>query len=368
MKKLISFVLAAVMLLCTLFGCAKTDTSDVVMRYGETVITESMYKYYVATHKALAMYEYSDVKDNPSFWTTKLPDGQTGEEKLRELIYGRIAQTLVAAEEFRKAGLSLTAEQEQSVDVYIEKMVNNYADGSRKTLNDELSKYGIGYGTLRDILLMEQKMEVYREYLYGENGVLAIDDAAREKYYTENFVRYKQIYINTTYVVKKDEDGFPVQDNSGNYVTRELTEEEKKEAELRVKAVREGLEAGADFDATFKTYSENKDYPRGYYFSPATFSKFDFPIVSKAISLKEGEWAYIEDMSELGAFFIMRFPLEEGGYKDSELAPFFEGYDEILRTELFDGKMEESFGDIEKNDAYIDSVSVQDSPINYNFY
>ncbi|MBR4880379.1 MAG: hypothetical protein IKU19_00490 [Clostridia bacterium] len=49
MKKFLSFALSTVIVASSLFSCA--EESPAAITYGETVLTEAMYTYYVSTYK-----------------------------------------------------------------------------------------------------------------------------------------------------------------------------------------------------------------------------------------------------------------------------------------------------------------------------
>ncbi len=359
-------ILIAVVMIVTCAACSAKE-SPAVLTYGDTVITEAMYTYYVSTYKGRYIQAYSDISDSDDFWESDM-GGRTGEEIMQELVLGNVEQNLVASEEFRRAGLSLSAEETAAVDEYIESMITELASGSRKTFNGQLSEYGINADMLREMLLMEKEAFAYYEYLYGEEGTETVDDALRDEYYKENFVRFAQIYINDIVVYETYEDGSFKQDENGKYVTRELTAEERSDAETRIAAVKAGLEAGEDFDTLREKYSDNLDYERGYYFSAATSTDYITSVVSAAFALEEGEWAFVEAARDSGAFFVKRLPLEDGAYKDEELSDFFEDFDEDLTTEKYSERLEALYGDIEKNNAYLEKVCVKDAPANYYFY
>lgn len=364
--KTVSALTAAAMLLC-FTSCSLTEKQPAVMTYGESVITEGMYSYYVSTYKARYIQAYDDISDTDEFWDGDIGT-KTGEEVISELIYGNVAQNLVASEEFRRAGLTLTSEEEDAVDSYIEEMTDELASGSRKTLNGYLSEFGINVNTLREIFLMESKAEAYYRYLYGQNGEKAPTDSDRDEYFRENYVCFQQIYINTTELYETDSDGNYIQDTSGNYKKRKLTAEELSEAETKISAVKAGLEAGEDFYGLKEKYSDSKDYESGYYFSATTATNYITAVVSAAFSLEVGEWTYVEGAEENGAFFIKRLELEDGAYKNDSLSDFFDDFDGLLCEEKYSEGLEALYGDIECDEEFMDSVSVKAAPANYYYY
>jgi len=366
MKKLISLLLAFVILLSPV-GCAKR--SPAAMTYGSATISQAMYKYHLATYKALYVSAYDDIKDDDSFWLSFVGDTEkTGEEYVEELIYESVAQNLIAAAEFDKAGLHLTGAQTKTVDDYISDLTDEVAGGSRKNLNSYLGEFGINVNIFRDVLLMETKAEAYFEHLFGKGGSDPVDDSDREKYYRDNYVRFLQIYINDVQVYETDEDGKYIQDENFNYKTRPLTEEEKKAAADKIAAVKAGLEAGKDFAGLQKEYSDSKDYAGGYYFSPYNASNYLTPVVSAAFTLEEGEWIFVEEAKSVGAFFIMRLPLDDGAYKAEANKDFFEDLDDSVASKLFSDMLGEKMDEIVVDEAFMDSLSVRVIEGNYYLY
>lgn len=215
---------------------------------------------------------------------------------------------------------------------------------------------------------MESKAAAYYRYLYGQNGTEAPTDADRDEYFKESYVCFQQIYINTTELYETDSDGNYIQDTSGNYEKRKLTEAELADAEAKILAVRAGLEAGEDFYELKEKYSDSKDYESGYYFSATTATNYITAVVSAAFSLEVGEWTYVEGAEENGAFFIKRLELEDGAYKNDGLSDFFEDFDDLLCEEKYSERLEALYGDIECDDEFMDSVSVKAAPANYYYY
>lgn len=365
LKRTLTLILTAVIIVAGLASCA--SESPAALTYGETVVTEAMYTYHVATYKARYIQSYSDIKDTDEFWNKDM-GGKTGEEMIAELIYNNVAQNLVAAEEFRKAGLKLTAADTKEAETFIDSMVEELASGSRQTLNGQLAEFGINMDILREIILMEKSAYRYFEYLYGEDGPEAVDDGDREEYLAGNFVRFQQIYINNTECYETDKDGYYIQDENGEYKKRPFTEKEMADINARIKAVKDGLAAGEDFDKLKEKYSDSKDYEKGYYFSAATSTNYLTSVVSTAFALEEGEWTYVEGAKDQGAFFIKRLPVEKGAYKDEKLKDFFGTFDDDLATELYTEKLDKLCDDVVKNDDFINGISVKDSPTNYYYY
>lgn len=370
MKKtgLLRTVAASVCVIAVLFGASCAKASPAAMTYKDASISEALYKYYVSTYKARYMQMYSDIKDSDEFWSGELTGGKTGEEVLCELIRGNISQTLISAAEFDAAGQKLTSAQSEEIDSYIDDLTDELASGSRSTLNAYLSEFSINVNMLRESLILEKKAELYIDYLYGNNGAEALTDSDRETYYEENYVRFRQIYINNVKVYETDSNGYYIQDENGNYQMRDLTADEATAAAEKIAAVREALERGDDFTEIQLEYSDSKDYTGGYYFSAASASDYLTSVVSAAFTLDEDEWMYVDAAESSGAFFIKRIALDEGGYKAEDNSDFFEEFDDAVMSEKFAKKVDELREQIVENKEFTDSVTVADSPANYYYY
>ena len=65
----------------------------------------------------------------------------------------------------------------------------------------------MNYDILREVLILEAKIELLKDHLYGEKGE-KIDTEIKEEYFNENYVAFKQIFIATyEYITDKDRFG-----------------------------------------------------------------------------------------------------------------------------------------------------------------
>ena len=77
--RILAFCLALAACFC-LTGCGVQE--NVVMTYGESVITENVFRYYLSYYKNIYLKTYTDMKDSADYYKTVLPDGRTAEEYL----------------------------------------------------------------------------------------------------------------------------------------------------------------------------------------------------------------------------------------------------------------------------------------------
>ena len=137
---------------------------------------------------------------------------------------------------FESMNLSLSEEQIQSVDQQMADILNAYG-GSKTKLNALLGTYGINYNLLREMYLIEEKISVVKNALYGTEGSL-LGEEVKEQFLEDNYVRFKQIFLPYfTYVYKTDANGDEI------YYLKESTT--ATVAYDTVKGYRRQLQAGA---------------------------------------------------------------------------------------------------------------------------
>ena len=120
-------------------------------------------------------------------------------------ILEQASRYLIADYLFDRNGLVLTEEREKIVDELMEKFVKQA--GSKTNLNAELKKFGVNYDMLREIYLLETKIDMLKDHLYGEKGEKISKDR-KEKYLEENYVAFGQIFVAGYYeIIDKDKFG-----------------------------------------------------------------------------------------------------------------------------------------------------------------
>ncbi|MBE6561983.1 MAG: hypothetical protein E7662_12750 [Ruminococcaceae bacterium] len=356
--KILALLLCAVML-CTLSGCA---SSPVVMEYGDEEVTVNMYRYWLSTYKGSFMNVYTDMRDTDAFWDSELFEGTTAEEYLTGAVIDNVKRTLVCASLFDSRGLKMSESDLKNIDDYIETLITERADGSRKSFNQMLSVYGINIDMLRKIYTMEDKTSLLFENLYGKDGELALTEEAYEKYCQENYVRIRHIYVNDAYVYETDEKGYYKYDSSGRLQTRDLTADEKAEKAKKIADIEAALAKGEKFDDVYKKYSEDLYYENGYYICATT--NFVSDVVVAAMNLEVGKSARVD--SDYGTHFILRMEMDEKPYKDTENADFFENFETDAKNAAFYDYLEELLPAVTIDEEALKEYSIRDAVPNYS--
>ena len=95
---------------------------------------------------------------------------------------------------FDSMGLSLSAKQIAEVDQQMQDILDAYGEGSKSKLNTILGTYGVNYKLLREMYLMEMKVNAVQDALYGSEGSM-LGYEVKEEFLEENYLHFKQIFL-----------------------------------------------------------------------------------------------------------------------------------------------------------------------------
>ncbi len=200
--KILTLILCLALCLPFFVSCG----AEPLITYEDRSLSVNVYEFLLSRMKGtLAYYGYE--VDKPSFWKTvvSLKDGTTYNDYFCATIMQQATYYVIADRLFDEQGLKLSSEDEKKVDDLLAAYVKRA--GSKSKLNAELKEFGVNYDILREIYILEAKIELLKEHLYGKNGE-KIDVTVKEEYYNENYVAFKQIFLATyDYVTDKDRFG-----------------------------------------------------------------------------------------------------------------------------------------------------------------
>ena len=386
-KGWLSAAMALCMLLCCLGGCASTGKTMMELKSdGITVkMSVNVFQLYLSRLKgSMASSEGADVL-NDAYWDVKVDTSlTTRNEKYTEYILEEAKTYLAALYLFEKNGLELPKETEKSIDNKIKEMIENDAGGSKAEFDAMLAEYGANRKVLKEAMIIEAKIALLKDSLFGVNGSLIDDDSAEgpvNQYYEQNYRRFKQVFLYTYDYAYETEEGSDtviyykdttytrraydttaqpkldsdlkqvydangdaifvrdgrtaydtksgvrkhLTDKDGNKLMESFTGNRLNQVIDEVMQIEEKVTAGdyAGFDALVEQYSMDEgmdNYPAGYYVTKDT--SFDSPdVIAKLFELEEGETATVK--SEYGYHIIMRYELEDKGYQKKENSDFF---------------------------------------------
>ncbi len=337
-KRIAACVLAAALMALTFASCSSLGTT--VMELGGTEITANMIEFWLSRYKAQFVHYYGDAicgqydLDNiEQFWpiVSDPNTGETFDDVMSGFIYENAETYLCSLYLFDQFDLSLPQETVDEVDSYIDELCEKYASGSKSEFNAILEKYGVNRKLLRELYLIDEKVDLLQEHLFGTGGTLGVTKIDKEEYYQENYVRMRQICIFINECPETDENGIPVQGEDGYTKYRDMTATETQEARARASEALTKINGGASFQEVNKEYDENPTddkYLGGIYMSRDSAMGTDEAlekIYTELQNMKVGEIKLIETENNL--HIVEKLELIEGAYDKSENADFFSFWD-----------------------------------------
>lgn len=352
----------AVLLAAVIFSLSSCAKSDPLMKYGDCVISENEFKYYLATYKGKFKTSLSGFETGDNYYSVKIGDGRTIEEYLFDTITDNVKMTLVCEGIFDEYGLKLTSAAKKEVSDYVNDFIKEYSGGSKSKFNAELAEYGINADILEDIYLRDTKKTLLYDYLYGDNGETPVTDEERTEYLNENYVRVQHLFVKG-YEFEVDEDGYAVYNEDGNINRVPLSGDALAAKNEIISSIDTELAAGGDFDELYDAFSEDKYYENGYYLT----RNIDFirEVVDAAFSLECGEWTKVE--SEYGTSYIKRLEMDERPWMNGSNGDFFEDFENKVREDLFKKMISEKISEVEVDEEAISKYTVEESSVNNRF-
>ena len=326
-KRIVSLLLCLALTMCFFTSCSHSLGEPLMTLEGHE-ISVNMYRLWLSRIKG----NYGGSDD--TVWDQVTEDGKAYNELFTDYVKQNAMRLLCAIYEFDRLGLKLPESEIAAIDETMLAMLAERGNGNRSTLNSELSQYGVNDDILREIYIIEAKLNYLSEHLYGEDGIKPISDTVRDEYYKSNYVRIKQIFFYTANKPITDESGNYVYDQNNQVQTKELTEEDIAAQKEKAEQVMISLNSNQDFDLLMVSQNEDiasEKYPNGYYFTKT--DEYVDGIIEAAFELDENEFTMIE--SDYGIHIIKRLPLEEKGYSAEDNADFFTNFDSTLKTEVF---------------------------------
>lgn len=341
-KRIIAILLASLLLILPLAGCS--SFGEPVMELGGTEITANMIEFWLSRYKAQFIYYYGDavcaqygLKDIEKFWKIKsdTDSDKSFDDVMSEFIYENAKTYLCSLYLFEQFGLSLPKETEKEIDDYMQELMDGYASGSKSEFNALLSKYGINYKLLRELYLIDEKIDYLQEYLFGANGTIGITNVDKDEYYKANYVRMKQICIFINECPETDKDGNPVLDKDGHVKYRDMSAAETQAAREKADEALKKINGGESFSNVLAYYDENSadDGYASIYMSKDSALGTDEAlekIYNELVKMEVGEVKLIETANNL--HIVQKLELDEGAYSRSANADFFTFYDSELQT------------------------------------
>lgn len=433
LTKTLCFLICAVFFVTALAGCS--GTGKPLLEYESVKLTDATFNLFLSRIKGtVASASNAGIEAlYSSYWDVAVAaDGTTRGDAYKLQVLNDAKSYVAALYEFDRLGLKLPQSYIDEIDKELSELVEYDADGSKTAFNAILSEYGANYDVLREAYILEAKLAYLNEYLYGTSGD-KISDEMIEEYYESNYFRFKHIFLYTySLVYTEDADGKeiyyvndgsgriaydtsafkrrdgsgtvvtdkngdtvyetadgriaydkingkrqPVYDENGYVMTRPFTESELIEVSDYATRIMDKLENEEGnytlFDSFVENYSEDEGslkYTNGFYMTKD--SNYDSPEVIEALlDMKEGEIRKV--YSEYGIHIVMRYKLDEGGYKDDKNSDFFIStktgtytFLPILMSELIAKRLEPIKALVNVDEALYETIDIKQ--VGANFY
>jgi len=156
------------------------------MEYEGKTITANMYSYWLSQIKSSYV---SAANDTDAYWDTKYSNGQTYEEKMREIVDFNVKVNLICIKMFDDLGLEFTKEEKEELETSLSDLVQSF--GSKSELNATLANYNINYKMLKQIYEIELKTTKVYDTLYASDFNWVAFPAPDSPFFANVKVRYK---------------------------------------------------------------------------------------------------------------------------------------------------------------------------------
>lgn len=190
-----------------LFGKGKTLLS---LKKDGIKVTLSLNEYELMLTRVKGTLAQSNFNVNDqSFWARSDKFNgeslQTLNEFYKDSILDNCRIYVAALYLFERDGLQLSDASLTAVDDLMNELIKTDGDGSKTKLNSLLSTYGVNYNILKDVYLMQEKVNTWKNYKYGENAEL-IGVKTKTEHLQTNYAHFQQIFLPAyTYVYETDE-------------------------------------------------------------------------------------------------------------------------------------------------------------------
>lgn len=428
MKKIACMLTALLLVLSlVLVGCSSGGQS--VIKVGGEKISVNVFQLYLSRMKGQLAAAGENVS-SADYWASYTSiDGETMSDYYTARVFEGLKHHAAALYMYDELGFSLPKETLDSIDEWIDGLIEEVGGGSKTMLNSVLSAYGANIEVLRDASILEAKMTQLKEHFYGKNGKL-LTATAKEEFYQQTYYRgYQMLIANYYHDHEKDVDGNPIYygkdgkiaydtsdptkvkatdkvdkngdtiyrwlkedgsmgdiayvtegtsikyyyDESGAHKIAYYTDEEMKERYEVLEAIAEDCKNNEERYLEYaNAHSDNGDFnktyaPNGMYFSAGSnMGDNVFNIFATELAkLEIGELAILE--SDSGYYLIMRVALDDAAWSKDENSRWFSTMNTLAVEYMFQQRTAEYMQYVEVDEAVLKSVDITTVAAN-NYY
>lgn len=201
-KRILVLTLACILIVVGLCSCSSKGKT--LMSIDDTEMSINTYMLLMSRMKGnlASAYAFGNQAKLDSFWDTVIDpsSGGTYNKYYTSMVLDNAKTYLAALALFDEMGLKLSDSTIAEINAEIDTLIQSDGNGSKANLNAKLAEYGANIDVLRDAYIMEAKISLLNDTLFGKGGAL-IDASNYEKYYKENYVKFRHIFFYTSEVV-----------------------------------------------------------------------------------------------------------------------------------------------------------------------
>lgn len=402
--RIICIIMCLLFLLPVLSACGKKN----VYELGPYSIRRDEYAYLLSVYKRDVLEGLGLNESYLSYpYDSNHTYGEYIEKAYREEFEQSVYTLLYSLALFDEYDLSLTAEEKKAVENSASSVILYYGNGSVGQFNALADEYGFSKKTIFDIYEKQAKESKLINYLYG-SGFSKLSDEEKESYYSENYIHFQIIVVNTLY--QKNESGAFT-----NLTEEEVNAKKQLENELIQFLCNGNMEyeykvlpailgksdlTGVTYEEIWanKTINDDSLYPFGYYMKkPSVTQMMTVNTLSQAMLTAVGDVSAIAakrffegngtittdkgtetikegDYFEYGTAFIKRLEIDEGAWAKEENKDFFvekeflAGAAQIALFNTFQSFEESMPYTLVTNEEYKNQYSFITVPANYLDY
>ena len=368
--RLIAVILAAAFAAVILASCGSEPVFTLTVTDGDGEHTYTMdyaeYKVYMTLYKFLMInnqdayyYSYYGYKDTSgNVLLVGMGDDRFTDDldkTITEAVQGWIKNVLAERYLAEKYGVTVTEAQKATNETYVNALVKNLGGmGSFK------QKMGCTPAQYTAFCESDNIHDNLYEYLYGENGVIEVDDADADAYYKDNYYAFRYLVVDLKNEVELDEEGNRVLNDAGTEYKRTAIDDSTDEGKEKLsdkgfiqEKIKSELAEGTSFEELIEKYSDEYDSIRyahdGVIYSEYTegvILSFDDAILSTISTLAAGGVSDpITTVSEDYVYFVERLELPEKAYADEDYAQWF----------VYEDELEDADGEEEKETVLVNA-------------
>ena len=365
-KRTLCVILCVLLILTVvilIFACSPSS----VYELGPYSLSEDEYAYLMCTYKRSLI---DDLGIDESYLLYPADQsgktyGQALEEMYRESYFEQSVYNLIySLALFDEYGLSLTDEEQKSVESAANSVIYYYGNGSAAQFDSLAEPYGFSHKTIKSIYEKQAKETAVVNHIFGKE-FSKITAEQKNNFYKDNYLHFQVIVLNTVY--QKNADGTYSNLSESERKTRLELEKEltaflcSEDMNFNYKILPSILKKPVVIEKDGKkvpnvTYEElwenkiiNDDslYPNGYYMvNPTPYQLMSITTLTTAFNTKIGDVSvsaakrYFDgngsittengeeeikegDYFQYGSAYIKRLPIQENAWSDEANKDFF---------------------------------------------